>query len=186
MTNHDKESSFYVPWPFQFCDLSFYPRIAHLRIPVTLGGLPCISRPTRKIRPPIQMASRVNTITPHSPTTGCHSATPPGILCRINISVGVKGGTSDSQVAIVEFGSCKTGPSRNRGIRAGKIAGRFRFWASAASLQADPRAVVRYYRSQCRISQFLWRRHCTSVPTTTSICHRYRGKHKNFPLPGMQ
>ena len=50
---------------------------------------------------------------------------------------------NDIVVAKALIGSLRTGKSTNMGIMMGSMAGKVRFWASLASLQAEPTAASR-------------------------------------------
>ena len=94
------------------------------------------------ILPPAQTDKSVNKNTPINPTTGCQAGITTGVACLTTISIGVKGGNSDSQVDKELRGSCNTGNITNIGNMTGSIAGNWRDWASLESLQADPNAAI--------------------------------------------
>lgn len=96
--------------------------------------------PTRKMRPPAHTERTANRNTSARPTQGCHPGIPTGELSLRIISIGVKGGNSESPVAKALLGAWRIGTSMNMGIMTGIMAGKVRFWASLASLQAEPRA----------------------------------------------
>src|ERR1039457_5865867 len=114
-----------------------YPRTTQRSISRTLGALPCMRIPTRKIRAAAHAVPIVHANTPTTPTQGCQAGTPPGMACRISISIGVKGGNSDTAVARTPFGCFMIGIMMHSGITTGESRTIARLWASCAVLQAD-------------------------------------------------
>jgi len=77
---------------------------------------------------------------PTNPAYGCQAGIVMGVPRRTIMSMGVKGGKRDNQVAKTPVGFCKTGIIRKSGKIIGRLAGNATFWASLLSLHADPRA----------------------------------------------
>ena len=71
----------------------------------SLGGFPCIKMPILKIRPAAQTDKRVRPSIPIRPIQGCHMGIPAGELSLRSISIGVKGGNREVQVAKLLVGS---------------------------------------------------------------------------------
>ena len=106
-----------------------------------LMPLPCISRPTRKMRPAAQTQATTVANTSTTPSTGCHQAIPGGIATRAVMNIGAVNGKNDPATAIGPLGFWITTPSSSIGIAAISITGMSRLCVSLMSLAAAPTAM---------------------------------------------
>lgn len=119
-----------------------YPRIIQRASVASFGGVPWSRIPTLNMRPPAQTDRTAAIRIIAAPAQGCQAGIAIGVLIRSVISMGVNGGIMLIQVEKALSGSLRTGNMMNIGIMLGNMAGNDRFWASLASLQAEPTAAI--------------------------------------------
>ena len=100
-----------------------YPLIMYFNIVPNFGLLPTIIMLERKILPPAHTARMVKINIPITPIIGCHIGISTGVDWRTSISIGVKGGKREAQVAKLLMGFCIIGIIKNIGRSIGSIAG---------------------------------------------------------------
>ena len=131
-------SSFLLPFSFPLLP---YPLTAHLTSSPSFGGLPCISRPTRKMRPAAQTKARVQRAMPRRPHPGLPGGDAGGGgLAEQHQHRGEGRDQRGIQVENPLSGSFITGNQTKFGITTSIHTGVIIACASLRSLQAEPTA----------------------------------------------
>jgi len=95
----------------------------YFNIVPNFGRLPTIMMQDLNNLLPAQTDNAVNNTTPIRPAIGCQIGRVTGVACLTSISMGVKGGKRETQVAMLPRGAWITGKSSSMGNIKGNMAG---------------------------------------------------------------